>query len=123
MTYIPLEDLKVYQLSVDFSNEGWKIYESLDWKLQKVIGDQFIRSVDSVGANIAEGFGRYHYLDKIKFYYFARGSLFESRHWIELLFKRKIIDEQKYFELIEIYNNIKPALNGLINSIYKNKSN
>jgi len=122
MTYIPLEDLKVYQLSVDFSNESWEIYESLDWKMQKIIGDQFIRSIDSVGANIAEGFGRYHYLDKIKFYYNSRGSLFESKHWIELLFERKIIDEKKYFELIEIYNNIKPALNGLINSIYKNKN-
>lgn len=122
MTYIPLEDLKVYQLGVDFSNQSWEVYESLDWKLQKIIGDQFIRSIDSVGANIAEGFGRYHYLDKIKFYYNSRGSLFESKHWIELLFKRKIIDEQKYFDLIEIYNNIKPALNGLINSIYKNKN-
>ncbi len=31
------------------------------------MGDQFIKSIDSVGANIADGYGRFHYLDRINF--------------------------------------------------------
>ncbi|MBA4411197.1 MAG: four helix bundle protein [Bacteroidota bacterium] len=45
---------------------------------QKTIGAQFIEAADSISANIAEGFGRYHKKDKIKFYYYSRGSTFES---------------------------------------------
>ena len=80
-----------------------------------------IRSADSVGANIAEGYGRYHFLEKIKFYYIARASLFESKYWIDLLFERKIITQDKYLHLIELYQNIVKGLNGLINSTYQNK--
>ncbi|GIV44793.1 MAG: hypothetical protein KatS3mg035_1916 [Bacteroidia bacterium] len=31
------------------------------------MGDQFVRATDSIGANIAEGYGRFHYLEKLKF--------------------------------------------------------
>lgn len=53
-----------------------------------MFGQQFVSSVDSIGANIAEGDGRYHYLEKIKFYYNARASLVESCHWNDLLKER-----------------------------------
>jgi len=31
-----------------------------DWFAKKHIGGQFVEEVDSISANIAEGFGRYH---------------------------------------------------------------
>lgn len=80
MTYIKLEDLKTYKLTRRLSTEAWGIYTTLDYQQKKIIGDQFIRASDSIGANIAEGYGRFHYLDKCKFYYNARGSCFETRH-------------------------------------------
>lgn len=79
--YILLKNLEVYKLARMLSEIGWEAYNSLDWQTKKTIGDQFIESTDSAGANIAEGYGRFHYLDKIKFYYNARGSLTEcSEH-------------------------------------------
>lgn len=60
------------------------------------MGQQFVKSTDSVGANIAEGYGRYHYLDKIKFYYNARASLLESVNWLTLMNERKIIADEKF---------------------------
>jgi four helix bundle protein len=45
---------------------------------QIIIGSQFITAINSIGANIAEGYGRFHYLDKNKFMYNARGSLMEN---------------------------------------------
>jgi len=80
MDYIKLGSLEIYQLAIELSNLAWQAYEKFDWQTKKVIGDQFIRAIDSIGANIAEGYGRYHHKDKIKFYYNARGSLFESKH-------------------------------------------
>ena len=43
------------------------IYSQMNFEDKKIIGDQFIRSTDSVGANIAEGYSRFHYLDKVRF--------------------------------------------------------
>ena len=121
MSYISLENLEAYKKSRQLSKEIWIIYERLNWQLKKTIGDQLIRSVDSVGANIAEGYGRYHYLDKIKFYYFSRGSLLETKHWIDLLFERNIIKKERYLLLINIYEQISKLLNGLIRSNYVSK--
>ena len=85
-----LNDLEVYKLARELSKIGWEIYQNLNWQTKKIMGDQFIESTDSVGANIAEGYGRFHYLDKIKFYYNSRASLIEcNEHWIELLKERK----------------------------------
>ena len=80
------------------------------------MGDQFIRAVDSVGANIAEAFGRFHYLDKVKFYFNSRGSLLESKHWLNLLYERKKVKVRFRDEFLSLYENLRPALNGLIQS-------
>ena len=47
------------------------------------IGKQLVRSADSIAANISEGFGRYHFKDSKRFYYISRGSLFETKTWLE----------------------------------------
>lgn len=47
-----------------------------------VVGKQLTRAVDSIGANIAEAFGRFHYGEKLQFLYYARGSLFEAKYWL-----------------------------------------
>jgi four helix bundle protein len=61
--------------------------------------DRFISAADSFGANIAERYGRYHYLDKIRFFYNARVLLAEAReHWLELLKERKEVSEEMYNE-------------------------
>jgi len=120
--YLTLDNLKVYQLSLIYSKEAWEIYEKLSMPLKIAIGSQHIRSTDSVGANIAEGYGRFHYLDKIKFYYNARGSLLESKHWLDLLHTRNIITKERYNRIFKIYQNICPMLNGFINKTYKQQS-
>jgi len=83
-----LKDLEIYKLAKELSENAWGFYELLDWQDKKTMGDQFLTATDSIAANIAEGFGRYHYSDKNKFNYNARGSLLEALHWLELLNKR-----------------------------------
>lgn len=120
--YIPLKDLEVYQLSRELSRTGWEIFQQLDWKMQKINGDQFIESTDSTGANVAEGYGRYHFLDRIKFYYNARGSLLEcSEHWVELLKERGKITEDLYNKYKETAGKFSKKLNSYISSTYQTK--
>lgn len=122
--YILLKDLEIYQLARELSKIGWDVYRNMDWQTKKVIGDQFIRAIDSVGANIAEGHFRYHYLDKIKFFYYARGSLGEScEHWLNLLQERKLIQDKTFQEMKLIEDKLSIKLNNFISSVYKAKQN
>lgn len=122
--YILLEDLDVYKLASELSRIGWKIYSDLDWRIKKITGDQFIESTDSVGANIAEGYGRFHYLDKIKFYYNSRASLMEcNNHWLELLNERGKIAGNLYTKFKETAQKLAIKLNNFISITYKSKNN
>lgn len=122
--YINLYDLEVYKLAKKLSEIGWKIYSNFDWETKKTAGFQFIDAVDSVGANIAEGYNRFHFLDRIKFYYNSRGSLSEANdHWIELINERGKINKENYQKFKEIAAKLNFKLNNFINSTYKAKTN
>jgi four helix bundle protein len=55
-----LEDLEIYTLLEQFADEIWFIV--MEWKYfaKDTLGKQLVRSADSIGTNIAEGFGGYH---------------------------------------------------------------
>lgn len=115
--FIPIHKLEVYQLSRELSRIGWSIYSRFTWQEKKIIGDQFITATDSIGANITEGYFRYHFLDKIKFYYISRASLAEATlHWLELLLERKKIEESIYQEYKAISEKLSLKLNNFIAS-------
>jgi len=117
--YIQAKDLQVYQLARQLSGLAWKVYDALSWQEKKTMGDQFITSTDSIGANIIEGYGRYHYLDKIRFYYIARASFNESiYHWLDLLFERKKIKEESYLAMYAIAKQLEIKLNNFIGTTY-----
>lgn len=121
--YILLADLEVYKLARELSRIGWEIYEALDWRIKKITGDQFIESTDSVGANIAEGYGRFHYLEKIKFYYNSRASLMECNdHWLELLHERGKVDKKLYVKYKDVAKDLSIKLNNFISSTYKSRN-
>ncbi len=121
--YIPLNKLEVYKLARELSRIAWDIFEKLSWEYKKTMGFQFVESVDSVGANIAESYGRYYYLDRIKFLHYSRGSLIEcNEHWLELLFERNIIDQKEFDDFKKVASKLSLKLNNYINTIYKSKN-
>lgn len=111
-----LEDLEVYQIALNISKLAWEIYIELPKEYRFNQGSQFLEAADSVGANIAEGFGRYHYRDALKFYYNSRGSLLESKHWIHLLTIRQLSDPEKLKMIKEMAEKEHLKLNSFINS-------
>ncbi|MBX2947479.1 MAG: four helix bundle protein [Cyclobacteriaceae bacterium] len=122
--YIPLQNLEVYQLARELAKKAWVIYDKMSWQEKKIIGDQFISSIDSIGANIAEGYGRFHYLDRVRFLYNARGSMLEAiNHWLELLVERNKISQPEFDEMKFLADKLSIKLNNFIRSIYESKNN
>lgn len=115
--YLSLDKLETYKLARELGEISWQIYGKLDYLEKKLFGFQFVEATDSVAANIAEGYGRFHFLDKVKFYYNARGSLLESRHWLEIIRSRKIIKDNKLINsYLKYYLDVRLTLAGLIKS-------
>jgi four helix bundle protein len=107
-------DLTVWQKSYLLSLDIYKITDSFPVKETYGIVSQMRRATASIMANIAEGFSRYHFKDKIRFYYQARGSLSEVESFLYLSKGLDMID-QKCFEMSkEQCENIQRLLNGLI---------
>ena len=65
------------------------------------LGKQYIEAVDSISANIAEGWGRYYKKEKIKFYRYSFGSLEESKCWTLKANRRNLFtkEEASYIDM------------------------
>ncbi|EAY31690.1 four helix bundle protein [Microscilla marina] len=113
--YLTLNDVEAYKKAFQLSNDVWELVAHWDYFAKDTVGKQFVRAIDSISANIAEGFGRYHKKDKIKFYLYARGSLYECLDWCEKAKVRKLVTQQQY---AHIYTQLKD-LPYLINSLIK----
>jgi len=85
------------------------------------VTDQLRRAVSSITANIAEGFGRYHYADKIRFYYQARGSVKEVQNFIFLAKDLGYLIEDIAKKIWLQSQRSEKLINGLIRSVEKQK--
>ena len=114
-----LEDLEIYSLSESFGEGIWEVVIKWDYFAKDTIGKQLVRSADSIGANIAEGFGRFHYKENKNFCYFSRGSILETKIWLHKAKSRKLIEEDTYHLLIKKLELIHLKLNAYIKFIGK----
>ena len=73
------EDLEVYQVAREFRKVMYRVAKRVPEFEKFVLVGQVRRAAVSLTNTIAEGHGRYHYLEQIKFTLNARGSLEE--HW------------------------------------------
>jgi len=112
--YLDIKDINAYNISFDLSNYIWGIIVKWDYFSKSTVGIQFARSIDSISANIAEGFGRYSKKDKIKFYRYSYGSVKESLDWIEKAKLRKLIIDEQYEHITKELNKLPREINHLI---------
>jgi four helix bundle protein len=120
--FIPLQELEVYRMTRRLSSMAWVIYQRLAFQQRKVWGDQMLESVDSVGANVAEGYARFYFSEKARFYYISRASLSEGvDHWIDLGFERGVVFDQEFEQINKIKFDIQVRLNNMIKSTYAAK--
>ena len=111
------ENLQIYQLSERLADEIWQIVVEWTNLAKDTVGKQMIRSADSIGANIAEGSGKGSAIDNRRFLRIARGSLYETRHWLRRSYRRKLLTESQIIALSEIISELTPKLNSYLRSV------
>lgn len=111
------EALRVYQLAEQLADLIWEIVLTWQPLARDTIGKQIVRSADSIGANIAEGSGRGTYQDNRRFIRIARGSLYETRHWLRRAHARKLLTQKQVDALKPMMDELSPSLNAYLKSI------
>ncbi len=116
------DDLEVWHKANEFLMKIYDICEGFPKEEKYLLKRQLIDSASSIGANIAEGFGRYHYQENIQFLRIARGSAAESKNHIIVARNRAYITTQEFESLVEDSRIIRVMLNKLIKATQKQLS-
>jgi four helix bundle protein len=117
------ENLQVYKLSEQLSDGIWHVVLGWQQIAKDTIGKQIIRSADSIGANLAEGTGRGSFQDNRRFIRMARGSLYETQHWLRRAYKRNLLTNREIDKLKPIIGELSPKLNAYFRFVDKAVSN
>ncbi len=112
--YLKLNDIECYKIAFHLSNYVWEIVVKWNLFAKRTIGEQFVDAIDSISANIAEGFGRYNKKDKIKFYRYSQDSVNECLDWNQKAKLRKLLLEEEYNYIFSELKKLPNAINSLI---------
>lgn len=112
---IELEDLKILKAAEENADAIWKKVVAWDEFAQDVVGKQLARA--TIGANIAESYGRLNYGEKFQFLYYSRGSLFETKYWLNRALVRELIGVEEIKNYTVSWSEIARQLNAFANSV------
>ena len=118
-TLSTFEDLKVWQTCRHLRKDISRLVKEFPDGERYRLTDQILRASRSVTANIAEGYGRYHYQENMQFCRQARGSLFELLDHLTVTLDEGYSDEDRFatfreriFEAIRMLNGYIKYLKG-----------
>lgn len=120
------KDLEIWQLAVQLVKKVYKLLETFPREEKFGIIAQAKDSVVSVPGNIAESFGRFHFRDRIKFIYNARGSLFETESHFQVSKAIGFINKDNdslYQEILSDIKNLGVKINNYLSSLWKETKN
>jgi four helix bundle protein len=112
-----LEDLKILQTVEGMADAVWKRVVQWDEFAKDVVGNQLARAIDSIGANIAESYGRFNYGEKLQFLYYSRGSLFETKYWLNRTLTRELMQAEEVKAYAARLSDVARQLNTFANSL------
>ena len=112
-----LDDFQVYQSAMEIGEEIWKIVNDWDNFNKNTIGKQFVKSADSIAANLSEGYGRFFFKENKQFCYYSRGSAFETITWLKKSHSRGLINDVEFEILQKDITTLIAKVNKYINSI------
>ena len=115
-----LDELDIYNLSQEFSDEVWFIVEKWESFPKFGLGKQLTDAADSISSNIAEGYGRYFIKENMRFCFYSRGSILESENHLRKAKNRSLITEEVYTALIGRLLIIHKKLNSYIKVLRNN---
>ncbi len=112
--YLTLNDISAYRIAFELSNYVWDIVIKWDNFAKYTVGKQFTEAIDSVSANISEGFGRYFKKDKINFYRYSKGSVSEGTDWNNKSSVRELLTQIQYDHIKQELDILPREINNLI---------
>jgi four helix bundle protein len=116
------EDLECYQLALEVVAEIHKFSKTLPPDEKYDLYSQIRRSSKSVTGNLAEGYGRYHYLDSLHYYSIARGELNETlAHLIDARVL-EYIDQAAFESLYKLIRQNEQNLNGFMTYVRRQRA-
>ena len=111
------EDLRVLQTAEAVADDIWRRVMRWDWFARDVVGKQLAKAADSIGANIAESYGRFHYGEKLQFLYYAHGSLFETKYWLNRALARELIPTEQVQDYVSSVTRLARQLNAFASTL------
>lgn len=117
------EDLEVWKEGVKLRRMISELIKTLPKSEQYLLSDQMKRASRSVTANIAEGYGRFHYQENIQYCRQARGSLYELLDHLSVCVDENYMTKALYGEIREQTIITIKLVNGFINYLNKAKTN
>ena len=117
MSKTNFENLEIYQLAEQLADIVWDAVAGWDFFAKDTVAKQLVRAADSVGANLAEGTGRSTYKDNLRFIGYARGSLYEVKHFLRRAHVRNLLTEEQTEQIKPLLEELLPRLNGYRRSI------
>ena len=118
-----LEDLKILQTAEGIADAVWKRVVQWDEFARDVVGKQLSRASDSIGANIAESYGRFNYGEKLQFLYYSRGSLFETKYWLNRALTRELMQAAEVKDYADRLSDVARQLNSFASSLKSQRTN
>jgi four helix bundle protein len=112
-----LEDLRILQSAENIADAVWNHVVQWNEFEKDVVGKQLARAVDSIGANIAESYGRFNYGEKLQFLYYSRGSLFETKYWLNRTLTRGLMQAEEVRDYAVRLSDVARQLNTFAGSL------
>ena len=119
--YRTFMEMPVWQKAMDVGERVFRLSQHFPKSELFGLISQIRRSANGIGANVAEGFGRNHTNDKIRFYHYARGSAMETRSHVEYALRIGYLDEASAIELGQMLSEVISDLNKLVKTLEKSQ--
>ena len=117
MAEFKFEALEIYKTANEIGQIVWKMVSYWNWFDKDTLGKQLLRSADSISLNICEGYARFYYRDKKMFYYYSRGSLYETFEALKKARERNLIKETEFKAIKKMIIDFAIRLNNFIKTI------
>jgi four helix bundle protein len=114
------EDLIIYSIAMEQGEKIWTIVMGWDYFSKDTFGKQIVKTADSIAANISEGMNRFHFRETRQFLYISRGSLAETKTWLQKALFRNLIQQEQFDAMNQQFDSLGVKIYNFIRTINRN---
>ena len=116
------KDIEAWKLARKLRIAVYSVIKKLPAEEKYDLASQLRRAAISCTANIAEGYGRFHFQENIQFCRISRGSMYETQDHLITSLDNEYIDKEEYENVWDLSENAIRVLDGYIRYLKKQQS-